>query len=186
MRRSRQYLTAATAVANGGIIGYPTESVYGLGCDPFNFEAVSRLLTIKRRPEHKGLILLAADINAVEPLLGELTPKQQQHLKETWPGPVTWLLPDPMGLIPDWIKGSFDDVAVRVSAYRPCRELARRCGGLLVSTSANHSQCEPLKTYQGVIQQFALELDAVVCGKVEGRSRPSEIRSIENLKVIRK
>ena len=87
---------AVRVLQSGGIIAYPTEAVWGLGCDPFNEEAVRRLLTIKRRPEFKGLILAAASRAQIAPLESPLNVQQREQLDATWPGPNTWLLPDPL------------------------------------------------------------------------------------------
>ena len=87
--------TIHSVLSGGGVITYPTEAVWGLGCDPWNQKAVERILSIKRRPVEKGLILVAADQNQILPLLETVTDEQLQLLNESWPGPVTWLIPNP-------------------------------------------------------------------------------------------
>ena len=97
---------AAEVLLRGGVIAYPTEAVWGLGCDPFNETAVEHLLQIKRRPMHKGLILVAANLQQIEPLLRNLNSADRARVTSSWPGPVTWILPDPTNLIPHWVKGN--------------------------------------------------------------------------------
>src|SRR6218665_315978 len=86
---------AAIRLKSGGVIAYPTEAVWGLGCDPFDETAVMRLLAIKQRPVDKGLILIAADLAQLQPLL-DLPAMPETRLAEvlaSWPGPHTWVLP---------------------------------------------------------------------------------------------
>jgi len=167
---------AVQVVHEGGLIAYPTEAVWGLGCDPWNEQAVHRLLAIKRRPMHKGLILAAASIEQVEPLLNALTAEQRARVEESWPGPNTWLLPDPDGLIPDWVKGEHESVAVRVSAHPIVKALCLKAGMPLVSTSANPASFAPAKTGLKVSTYFGRNVDFKVQGRLGGANRPSVIR----------
>lgn len=144
MASFRQMTQAQITMAQGGVIAYPTEAVYGYGCDPFNEEAVERLLAIKERPWHKGLILIAADMDQLEPLLAPLTPEQLARLEDTWPGPNTWLIPDPEDLVPKIVKGVHGSVAVRVCGHPVARRLCEQWGGPIVSTSANRSGEPPV------------------------------------------
>ena len=105
----------AQKIRSGAVIAYPTEAVWGLGCDPFNAAAVARLLALKDRPMHKGLILVAASIEQFAGLLEGLTPEQSAQLEASWPGPNTWLVPH-HNRVPEWVTGAHDTVAIRVSA----------------------------------------------------------------------
>ena len=180
-----QLKEAVRCINNGGVIAYPTEAVWGLGCDPYNRQAVQRLLELKRRPEHKGLILVAADESQIEPLLSPLNAEQRQCLSDTWPGPNTWLLPDPGNLIPSWVKGSHSQVAVRVSAHPLVQALCREYGGPLISTSANRSTAEPARSKLKVSTYFGSSLDFILTGQLGGSNRPSIIRDIVDMKTIR-
>src|SRR5690606_41548216 len=95
---------AAKQMRLGGIVAYPTEAVWGLGCNPLDEDAVLRLLELKDRPIEKGVILVAATINMFAPLLSGLDDLQRQRLKNSWPGPHTWLVPN-HGLVPHWCAG---------------------------------------------------------------------------------
>ena len=116
----RHRLGAVHSLARGEVIAYPTESVYGYGCDPFNEAAVHRLLQLKQRPLHKGLILVAADDHQLEPLLSTLTQAQRNQLQSTWPGPVTWIIPDAQG-----IMMPRNDGKERTSRLKVCKVLLK-------------------------------------------------------------
>jgi L-threonylcarbamoyladenylate synthase len=176
---------AASCVRKGGIIAYPTEGVWGLGCDPFNEAAVYRLLQIKQRPVEKGLILAAGNMRQIEPLLSRLDAAQKAVLAESWPGPVTWLVPDPDQLIPGWIKGKFESVAIRVSAHPAIVQLCAAFGGMIVSTSANPAALPPARTRLKVLTWFGDSVDYVLPGKLGGQRGPSVIRDLASAKVIR-
>ena len=176
---------AASCLQNGGIIGYPTEGVWGLGCDPFNEDAVRKLLLLKQRPVEKGLILVAGTMKQVEPLLKSLNSAQLNLLTTTWPGPVTWLLPDTDQFIPPWIKGKFATVAIRVSAHPSVQQLCSAFGGPIVSTSANPSDRSPARTRLRVLTWFGDSIEYVLPGKLGGQRGPSTIHDLATSSVIR-
>lgn len=175
----------AELLHGGKVIAYPTEAVWGLGCDPHNETAVMRLLAVKKRPVDKGLILVAASTAQLGSLLAELTQSQQQALAETWPGPVTWLIPDPQHLYPDWIKGNYASVAIRVSAHPVVKALCEAFGGPIVSTSANTAGEPELRSRLNVEEEFGAMIDAVVAGELGEESMPSQIRDLATGKIIR-
>ena len=163
------------AVQRGGVIAYPTEAVYGLGCDPAQLAAVQRVLTLKQRPAHKGLILIAADFDQLAPYLLPLDSVTHARVMATWPGAVTWILPAQPHVSP-LIRGEHDTLAVRVSAHPTCRALCLRLGHPLISTSANLSTLPPARDAQAVAAQFGTLLDGIVDAPVGGQAQPSEIR----------
>lgn len=175
---------AARAVSAGGVIAYPTEGVYGLGCDPANAAAVLRLLHLKRRPLAKGLILIAADLEQLLPYIADPTPEQLQCIGSSWPGPVTWLLPV-RATTPTWLSGAHDTLAVRVTQHPVAAALCRACNGPLVSTSANRHGLKPARTALQVRRQFPTELNAIVHGTASYCSGPTEIRDARNGAIIR-
>jgi L-threonylcarbamoyladenylate synthase len=172
-------------IEQGGVIAYPTEAIWGLGCDPWNREAVYRVLDIKNRPVEKGMILVAAHEEQIAPLLSHLTAAQRETLSASWPGPYTWLLPDPEQWTPDWIRGKFNTVAIRVSAHPVVKKLCEQAGRPLVSTSANRAGESPLMTSIEVSQQLGQELDLIVPGETGLQTEPSEIRDLQTGQVIR-
>lgn len=165
---------AIAALRDGGVIAYPTEAVWGLGCDPFNEAAVRRLLDLKQRPDSKGLIIIAASIAQIAPWLAGLTPTQRTAVESTWPGPYTWIVPAPDA--PRWLRGEHAGLAVRVSAHPSVAALCRAWGGPLVSTSANRSGEPPLADAAALAREFGDGLAAIVPGALGGDARPSEIR----------
>ncbi len=175
---------AAKALHTGCVVAYPTEAVWGLGCDPENPEAVSRLLRLKRRSPAAGLILVAASIAQLEPLLGDLSRPMRKRLEESWPGPVTWLVPD-VGAVPPWIRGVHDTVALRVTAHPVAAALCRFFGGPLVSTSANRSGGRPARRIFQVHRFLGGEVDCVVPGPLGGQPRPTAIRDLATGRAVR-
>ena len=159
-------------------MAYPTEGVWGLGCDPGNPAAVLRLLDLKGRPWQKGLILIAADLADLLPYLEPLSADMIKRLRTTWPGPVTWLLPA-RNSTPRWLRGSHHTLAVRVTAHRRAAELCRRFGGPLVSTSANPAGRPAAKRRLQVQRQFGTLLDYIVPGETGGLRQPTEIRDAQ-------
>ena len=174
---------AGALIRAGGVIAYPTEAVFGLGCDPRNEEAVTRLLAIKQREVSKGLILIAAEAAQLEPYLLPLDPESTARAHAAWPGPVTWLWPVRPDT-PRWLTGDHDTLAVRVTDHPLAAALCREAGAI-VSTSANLAGEEPARTDAAVVAQLGHLLDGVLAGKVGGRDRPSEIRDVRTGAVIR-
>ncbi len=176
--------TAARTVWAGGVIAYPTEAVFGLGCDPRNEAAVHRLLAIKRRPVEKGVILLAAALEQLTPYILPLDAAALTAVNATWPGPVTWLVPaQPQA--PRWLRGQHGTLAVRVTAHPLAAALCMACGGPLVSTSANVSHRPPARCTLSVRRRLGQQVDYVVPGQTGGAKRPSEIRDLASRRVIR-
>ena len=173
----------AQKIRRGAVIAYPTEAVWGLGCDPFNATAVARLLALKERPEHKGLILVAADIEQFAWLLEGLTDSEMAQLAASWPGPNTWLVPH-QGRVPEWVSGAHDSVAIRVSAHPLVAQLCALTGPL-VSTSANPSGRLPAQSRLRIEQYFHGQLDAVLSGELGQQHKPSSIRDLRTGQVLR-
>lgn len=179
-----QLRAAADCVRAGGVIAYPTEAVYGLGCDPLDGDAVFRLLAIKQRPLAHGLILIGADFSQLAPYVGPVPAPVMKRVRATWPGPVTWLLPAAPG-IPYWLCGAHATIAVRVTAHPLAAALCRAAGHALVSTSANRHRRPAARTHLQVERQLGAELDYVLNGKVGPRKRPSEIRDALSGRIVR-
>ena len=175
---------AARIIDAGGVIAYPTEAVYGLGCHPEYFPAVQKILELKHRSMLKGLILVAANTNQLAPYVDFSAAKNMDQVQQSWPGPVTWLLPA-SPLVPIWIKGVHSKVAVRVSAHPIVQQLCTATG-VLVSTSANPGQYPPAKTAFRVRKYFGDSLDYILQGGVDERAQPSMIKDAESGAVIRK
>ncbi|MCY4472583.1 MAG: L-threonylcarbamoyladenylate synthase [Kistimonas sp.] len=176
---------AVSLLQQGGVIAYPTEAVWGLGCDPWNGKAVERLLALKGRPADKGLILVAAHEHQVAPLLEGLSPRQRQRLQADWPGMMTFVIPDPDGWAPPWIRGAHQSVAVRVSAHPVVQSLCLRWGRPLVSTSANKSGAPPCTRRDSVVQQLGDSLDLIIQGQAGPYATPSPILDLASGHLLR-
>ncbi|WP_444676777.1 L-threonylcarbamoyladenylate synthase [Halomonas sp. E19] len=175
---------AVAALRAGGVIAYPTEGVWGLGCDPDNDEAVARLLRLKERDPAKGLILVAATIEQFAPWLEGLPPELHAPLVASWPGPNTWLVPD-NGRTHALVRGAHDCVALRVGAHAGVAALCQAYGGPVVSTSANKASEPSAMSAAEVREIFGDELDAILAGELGGLDRPSTIRDLRTGQVLR-
>lgn len=165
---------AARRMHEGQVVAYPTEAVFGLGCDPRNETAVRHLLSLKQREARMGVILIGADYGQFEGFVGEADPAPALA---TWPGPVTWLFPRGPDT-PDWIAGEHPTVAVRVTDHAVSRELCEAFGGPIVSTSANPHGAPPARSAGTVEDYFGDYLGGIVAGALGGREAPSEIRDL--------
>jgi len=176
---------AAQIIRAGGVIAYPTEAVWGLGCDPWNSLAVERLLYLKSRAVAKGLILACGDIRQLDFLLSALDPDQYEKLSQSWPGSNTWLVPDALHRIPSWIKGNHKKVAVRVSKHSLIKDLSDELGRPIVSTSANPAGSAPAMSALRIRQYFGQHLDYIVPGSLGLEKQPSRIMDLDTDAVIR-
>lgn len=173
------------AIRQGGVIAYPTEAVWGLGCDPFDERAVLDLLEIKRRPMHKGLVLIAGNLSQIDFLLEDLTDDEYVKVTANWPGPYTWILPDKKNKIPAWIKGNHSAVAVRVSNHLQVKRLTEVYGSFLVSTSANPAAHDPARDILRVKTYFGEKLAYALPGELGGLDQPTQIRDLKSDQLIR-
>ena len=176
--------SAVRALAEGGVIAHPTESVWGLACDPNNRDAVARLVSLKNRPLEKGLILVSGDAGDFAGLLHNLSGDQRARIDATWPGPVTWLVPH-FDQVPPWVSGIHHSVALRHTNHAFTAALTRAYGGAIVSTSANPAGCQPARHKFQVLRYFGNALDFVGGGNTGGRSAPSEIRDAASGRIVR-
>ncbi|MFN4236177.1 MAG: L-threonylcarbamoyladenylate synthase [Vogesella sp.] len=168
----------------GGVLAYATESCFGLGCNPFDVRAIRRILAIKGRPTHKGLIVIAANLQQLRPLIRPLTPAQLATVQRYWPGPYTFLLPASRR-VPTLLRGRHDKIAVRISAHGEAAALCRALGSPLVSTSANRAGQKSLKTARACRQAFGREQVLTLQGRIGKRRKPSTIIDLDSGRVLR-
>ncbi len=181
---ARQLLKARDVIGNGGIVAYPTESCYGLGCYPKDYNAIRKILLLKYRPVTKGLIVIGGDINQVSKYFQVLSDDLWSRLSLSWPSATTWLVPA-ASWVPSWLKGDSDKIAVRVPAHRLARELCKYCGHALVSTSANLSGQRAARTRAEVSRIFSDKVDYIIDAKCGSATRPSTITDLLTGQVIR-
>jgi L-threonylcarbamoyladenylate synthase len=165
------------------VIAYPTESCYGLGCDPRNARAVARILRLKDRPRSKGLILIGSDCRQFHVYLAANPDSIARHFADWWPGPTTLLLPKGRRC-PRWLTGKHEKMAVRVTAHLEAARLCHFLGMPLVSTSANRSGRRALKTAAECRRQFGAKV-LVIEGRIGRRKLPSTILDPYNGGVVR-
>ncbi len=177
---------AVAALHRGGVIAYPTEAVWGLGCDPRDEAATLRLLALKQREVGKGLILIAAAEAQLAPFIDmdALDATQRDAVRASWPGPHTWIVPA-SPTAPRWITGTHDDIAVRVSAHPRVVELCSAFGGALVSTSANRATEPAARDFDQLDPRIIEGVDALLAGETGGLARPTDIRDARSGVVLR-
>lgn len=158
----------------GEVVAYPTEAVFGLGCDPMNEEAVFRLLALKKRSWRKGLILIAANLQQLEPYIQRPSSSVLNRILATFDEPTTWVLPAKPN-VPVWLTGQYDTLAVRLTQHPLAKELCEYAQMAIVSSSANVSGCEPFKTGYQTRLKFSQEGVYTINGKVGGFEKPSRL-----------
>lgn len=169
----------------GKIIAYPTEAVYGLGCDIHNTAAVERLCQIKKRALNKGFIIIASEIKQLLPYCKTLNHAEKEILEAHWPGPYTFILPA-TDKLPALMRGQYSHFAARVSQHPLAAALCQAYGKPIVSTSANISSATPLTTYQAVLDTFGDNIDFILPGEVGNLSRPTPIIDLLTGKYLRR
>ena len=167
----------------GGLIAYPTESCYGLGCDPRNARALKRLVALKGRSAAKGLLLIADAYRRLAPYVGKLAAADLARMKRSWPGPVTWVVPASRAC-PTLVTGGRPTVAIRVTAHADAARLCRTLGSALVSTSANPSGKKPAKTASECRRMFGARV-RVIAGRIGARKRPSTLVDLATGTILR-
>ena len=177
--------TAVEKLRTGHVIAYPTEAVYGLGCDPANEPAVRKLLELKGRHESAGLVLIASDFSQLLPWISDVDESLVNRAMQTWPGPVTWLFPR-AAAVPDYVAGKHDTIAVRITAHKPSRDLCEAFESALISTSANHSSAEPARSLSEVWDYFGADIAGTLAGELGSGDKPSEIRDLVTGTIIRR
>ena len=167
----------ADIIRQGGVIAYPTEAVWGLGCDPFNEASVRRILTLKDRPESKGLILVAGAKEQLAPWLQALDATSAARLVSHNDIPTSWVVPD-RSITPSWVRGEHQSVAIRLSQHQPVQRLCAAYDGVIVSTSANPAGLSPAMSAEEVHAYFGDKIDAIFQAPLGMASQPSQVRDI--------
>ncbi len=179
-----QLRQAVGTLRAGGIIAYPTETVFGLGCDPLNPDAIKYLLALKRRPIKKGLILIGAQLEHLLPYIDVVDAELLDKLKTTTLRPTTWVVPAHKHT-PAWLTGQHDSIAVRLTSHPIAGELCTLFGGAIVSTSANPAGHPPARSSLSVNRYFHGQLDYLLHSASKLDNKPSQIRDLLSDKVFR-
>ncbi len=175
---------AARLLRHGGVVAYPTEAVWGLGCDPFNPSAVQRILSLKQRPIEKGLIMIAANINQCSQFLDGLSEQMLARLTAATDKPTTWIIPN-NGSVPPWICGQHASFALRITKHPYAKALCELAGGAIVSTSANPASKPEARTRIQLMNYFPEGIDVIAPGIIGQQRSPSEIRDLQTGSILR-
>ncbi|WP_036109497.1 MULTISPECIES: L-threonylcarbamoyladenylate synthase [Luteibacter] len=177
---------AADRLRESGVIAYPTEAVFGLGCDPHDQGAFERLFALKGRPPTQGVLLIAADFAQVEPYIDVAAVSSEilRDVRSSWPGPHTWVFPR-SARVPAWVAGAHAGIALRVTAHEPSAALCRAFGAPLVSTSANPHGEPPARDVATLERYFGDRLDGALDAPLGGQERPTTIRDALTGAIIR-
>jgi len=177
---------AVRVLRRGGLVVHATEGVWGIAADPWNSAAVADLLALKGRAQAKGLIVIGAEPEMFADEIADLDPAVHGRIAQSWPGPVTWIVPTVR--FPVWITGGRQMVGVRIPGHPQARALSQRFGGPLVSTSANLSG-QPSARRWPQARRFLRTLAArhpqlarriyLLPGETMGSAGPSEIRTLD-------
>lgn len=175
-----------SCLKQGGVIAYPTEAIYGIGCIPSNEKALCRVIKIKARDINKGMILIAHDFALFEKYIAmeEISSVDLTFMKQYWFKPYTFIVPAK----PDvsfYLKGNHTTIAIRVTSHPLIKSICELVGEPLVSTSANKSKEEPCKTYEESLARMGNLVDLVIDGETLGYSKPSTIIDLKSKQIIR-
>lgn len=173
---------AAHVIRNGGIIAYPTDTIYGLGCDPYNADAVHSINRLKQRPLNKQFILLAGDIAQIKPLI-ILNEEQQQRITHTTE-PTSWIT-DASPQAPAWLVDKHHTLSIRVTENPFVKKLCAALGHAIISTSANPSGKKPARNSLELHRYFHGRLDKILASQKKLNGRPSKIIRLCDNHVIR-
>jgi L-threonylcarbamoyladenylate synthase len=160
---------AAQIIKNGGVVAFPTDTFYGLGCDPFNASSVEKIYELKNRPSNKAILLLISSLDILDKcvVLDNLNKQQQENfwllVKNFWPGPLTMVLPA-NDLLAKNLLSSEKTIGIRFPSYQLAQTLAGKVGGAITATSANLSGQANTETALEVNQQFDNKLDFILDG----------------------
>jgi L-threonylcarbamoyladenylate synthase len=175
---------AVKILQQGGVIAYPTEAVFGLGCDPFNPSAVAKIIKLKKRSPEKGLIVIGSSWEQLQPLTAPVPNENLKKALATWPGPYTWIFPA-ASTAPKWVTGQHSTIAVRVTAHPIAKAICQGFGKPIISTSANLEGHPPARTVDEVKLIFGDSIDLIISGELGNQNKPTEIRDVLTGKIIR-
>ena len=175
---------AAEALQAGGVIAYPTEGVWGLGCNPFDYGAVERLMQIKQRSINKGVLLISGQQEHFSPLYEGFDAEELARLHAGWRKFQTWILPN-RDFAPSWVTGDHSGIAVRVTKHPLVAALTKRFAGPIVSTSANLAGQAPIGDVAQLKDCLGEQLDYVLPGQLGGQQKASTIVDFVSGNIVR-
>ncbi|MCP4494136.1 MAG: L-threonylcarbamoyladenylate synthase [Gammaproteobacteria bacterium] len=173
------------AVLRGDVFAYPTDTIWGFGCHPLIAASVQRILSIKKRPANKGLILLCSTLDHIDSYISDqLSDEQVKRLQHIDEQPTTWLVKASQDC-PLWLRGQHPTIAVRLTMHPFVQALCNSIKAPLVSTSANRAGQSTVTNATQARKQFGDEVDYIVSGYSTGGKTASAIKLLENNRIIR-
>jgi L-threonylcarbamoyladenylate synthase len=173
---------AADIIQNGGVIAYPTETVYGLGANIYNATAVNRIYTLKGREQQKALIVIVHSFDLLQELVTHVSDEASLLIQHFWPGPLTMIF-SAKPSVPEFITGGGKTIAIRIPNHPICRELIKACHAPLASTSANLAGGQNPTTAREVAETFGAQLDLIIDGGPSQSNIPSTVLDVTGKKV---
>ena len=166
------------------IFAYPTEGVWGIGCNPFSEKAVKKLILLKKRPKNKGIIILGGSMEQLTPFTEHLDEKLKKRMYSKWPGPHTWLVSS-SSRTPKWLLGPTGLIALRLSSHKTVIKLTETLGMPICSTSANLSGNEPAKD-SNEIRTFFKDKVLIIEGELGSLKKPTPVQDLESKEWLRR
>ena len=174
---------AAHQIQYGGVIAYPTDTVYGLGCDPLNANAVTYLSALKQRDSNKGLILVANRLEFFDDYIIKLTEKERKTIEQER-SPTSWVVSAKKN-IPCWLTGDNHSLAIRITQHPIISELCNQLQHPLVSSSANPSNKKPALTALELHKYFHNQVHAILITNCKNNAKPSSIKVLSSKLALR-
>jgi L-threonylcarbamoyladenylate synthase len=172
-------LAAAEAVLRGGVIAFPTDTLYGLGCSLFDVSAVEMVARLKRRDPSLAVISLIPEPRQVYGLAVDVSPVAERLIERHWPGPLS-LIFRAAPIVPHRVRGAGGTVALRCPRHTLSQKLLDRIGGPVVASSANLSGQPPAETAEQVVRIFGNQLDLVIDGGPRRGGQPSTLVDVSD------
>jgi len=182
---ARSHAAAADTISRGGLIAFRTDTFYGLGVDPFNLQAISRLKELKGRDDRKPILIVISDYDQLRHFIAHVAPTFDLLAKTFWPGALT-LIGRARPEVPSELTAGTNSVGVRIPDDEQVRDLVRTCGGALTATSANPSDLPPAANAQQVADYFGSRVDLVVDdGEAKSQFPSTVVDAVSQPKLIR-
>jgi len=169
-------------IRRGGVIAYPTESCFGLGCDPKNKKAINKIIKLKKRSLNKNFILIGSSLKHFDYFTNSFNDVTKENLFSKWPGPHTWII-KANNRCPNWLKSN-SKIALRIPSFSNCQALINSIDMAITSSSLNLSGKIPLKNYRDVCR-FLPDQVKLIKGRIGKNRNPSVIQDFKTKNIIR-
>ncbi|MEC7885498.1 MAG: L-threonylcarbamoyladenylate synthase [Pseudomonadota bacterium] len=179
-----EYEDISNAIVKGKIVAYPTESVFGIGCDPENEKSINKIIAIKNRSKQKGLIIIADEVKKLSKFIHKDYLDLFIKKSDIESKPTTWIVPSSKHVL-NLVKGEDSSVALRITQHPIASRICKYSNKAIISTSANISSKTPAKNSNEILMQFGEEIDIIVDGRVGDSIKPTQIVDLITNKVIR-